>query len=221
MINSFLDFIHKITNPDELSILIDTALSGWWIYLVMTAIIYAETGLLLGFILPGDSLLFTLGVVAGTGKINIFFLLASLFTAAFLGDNTGYFLGKKTGPAIFSKPDSRLFKQEYVQRTQALFQKYGGKIVIFARFIPIVRSFTPFMAGVGQMKYSTFLTYSIFGSALWVGLLTMMGYYLGNVPWVKNNFEKAILLVIILSFVPAIIEYVKHRIAARKNLPTK
>ena len=219
MINSFLDFLHKITNPDELSILIDTALSGWWVYAVMTLIIFAETGLLLGFVLPGDSLLFTLGVVAGTGKINIYLLLALLWSAAIVGDSTGYFLGKKTGPAIFSRPDSRLFKQEYVRRTQAFFDKYGGKTVVFARFVPIVRSFSAFMAGVGQMPYKTFLGYSIGGSAAWVGLLTMLGYYLGNVPWVKHNFEKAILLVIALSFIPAIVEIIKHRYQSKRQLP--
>jgi membrane-associated protein len=211
MITDFFEFLHKITNPEELSILIDTVLSGWWIYVVMVGIIFAETGLLLGFILPGDSLLFALGVVAGTGKINLFILIFSLLAAAIVGDTTGYYLGKRTGPKIFSRPDSKLFKQEYVRRTQVFFDKYGPKTVVFGRFVPVVRSFTPFMAGVGGMAYHTFLPYSVIGCILWVGLLTLLGYGLGNVEWVKNNFEKAVIAVVVISFIPAIIEYIKHR----------
>jgi membrane-associated protein len=211
MIHSILDFLHKITDPDELSILIDTVFSGWWIYIVMVAIIYAENAILLGFILPGDSLLFTLGVVAGTGKINLWLLMGLLVAAAISGDSTGYLLGKKTGPAIFSRPDSRLFKQEYVRRTQAFFERYGGKTILMARFVPVVRSFAPFMAGVGQMPYKTFVFYNVIGSFVWVVALTMLGFWLGNVPWVKENFEKAILIVVFLSFIPAIVEVIKHK----------
>jgi membrane-associated protein len=184
----------------------------------MVGIVFAETGLLLGFILPGDSLLFALGVVAGTGKINIYLLSGLLWTAAMLGDSTGYYLGRKTGPKIFSKPDSRFFKQEHVRRTQHFFEKYGGKTVIFGRFIPVVRSFTPFMAGVGSMPYSTFLPFSIFGSFLWIFMLTFLGYFLGGVPWVENNFEKAILIVVALSFIPAVIEYINHKRAAKNEV---
>jgi membrane-associated protein len=211
MIHSFIDFLHKITNPDELSILIDTVLSGWWIYIAMFAIIFCENAILLGFILPGDSLLFTLGVVAGSGKINLWLLLGLLIIAAVSGDSTGYYLGRRTGPKIFSRPDSRLFKQEYVRRTQAFFERYGGKTILMARFVPVIRSFAPFMAGVGQMPYHTFIFYNIIGSVTWVLALTLGGYWLGNVPWVKENFEKAILIVVILSFVPAVIEYIRHR----------
>ncbi|HYC79645.1 MAG TPA: VTT domain-containing protein [Candidatus Binatia bacterium] len=211
MIHSFIDFIHKITQPEELSHLVDTVLSGWWIYIAMAGIIFAETGLLLGFVLPGDSLLFTLGVVAGSGKINIFLLIAILFVSAMIGDSFGYYLGHRTGPRIFSRPDSRFFKQEYIHRTQIFFEKYGGKTVLFARFIPVIRSFAPFMAGVGKLPYPTFLTYSLFGNAVWVGVLTMLGFYLGNVPLIKNNFEKAILIVIAISFLPAVIEYIRHK----------
>jgi membrane-associated protein len=211
MISAFIDFLHKLVDPDELSLLIDTVLSGWWIYVAMFGIVFAETGLLLGFILPGDSLLFALGVVAGTGKLNVYLLISLLWSATIIGDSTGYYLGRRTGPKIFSRPDSWIFKQEYINRTQYFFQKYGGKTVIFGRFIPVVRSFTPFMAGVGQMPYRTFLPYSVSGGFLWAGVLTILGYSLGNVPWVKNNFEKAILLVIFLSFIPAIVEFIKHR----------
>jgi membrane-associated protein len=218
MIHDFLDFIHKITDPDELAILIDTVFSGWWIYIVMVAIVYAENAILLGFILPGDSLLFTLGVVAGTGKINVWLLMGVLVVAAIAGDSTGYFLGKKTGPAIFSRPDSRLFKQEYVRRTQSFFERYGGKTILMARFVPVIRSFAPFMAGVGKMPYRTFVFYNVIGSFIWVVVLTMLGFWLGNVPWIKENFEKAILLVVALSFVPAVIEIINHRRRSKREV---
>jgi membrane-associated protein len=221
MIHSIIDFLHKITNPEELSVLIDTALSGWWVYVVMVAIIFSENAFLLGFILPGDSLLFTLGVVAGTGKIHLWVLLCLLMPAAILGDSTGYYLGKKTGPRIFSRPDSRLFKQEYVKRTQEFFEKYGGKAVLIARFLPVVRSFTPFMAGVGHMPYHTFIFYNVLGSTLWVCLFTISGYFLGNVPIVANNFEKVVLMIVFVSFIPAVIEYIRHRRRLRREASSK
>lgn len=211
MISDIFGFFHQITNPEQLSLLIDTALSGWWIYALVCGIVFAENAVLLGFILPGDSLLFTLGVVAANGKINIFLLMGLLFVSAVLGDSTGYYLGKRTGPRIFSRPDSKLFKQEYVRKTQEFFQRYGGKTIMMARFVPVVRSFAPFMAGVGNMAYHTFIFYNLVGSFIWVVFLTMLGYLLGNVPIVKNNFETAILLVVALSFVPVFVEYVLHR----------
>ncbi|MBX4187847.1 MAG: VTT domain-containing protein [Candidatus Doudnabacteria bacterium] len=208
---SIIDFFHKLTNPDELGVLIDTVLSGWWFYGAMFLIVFAETGVLLGFILPGDSLLFALGVVAGSGKINIFFLDLLLIVAAIVGDNSGYFLGRKTGPKIFTRPDSLIFKQEYINRTKDFYQKYGGKAIIFARYVPVIRSFTPFMAGVGQMPYRTFFGYSVISVVTWVLILTTTAYFLGSVPLVRNNFEKAILLVVAISFLPAIIEIIRHK----------
>jgi len=211
MLQAILDFLHKLTNPDELSLLIDSVFSGWWIYILVASIVFAENAILLGFVLPGDSLLFTLGVVAGSGKISIWLLLGILTVAAITGDSTGYYLGKRTGPAIFSRPDSKLFKQEYVRRTQMFFERYGPKVIVMARFMPIVRSFAPFMAGVGNMPYHTFVFYNVIGSILWVFSLTMLGYWLGNVPLVRDNFEKAILIVVALSFMPAVYEYIKFR----------
>lgn len=167
MISDIFGFFHQITNPEQLSLLIDTALSGWWIYALVCGIVFAENAVLLGFILPGDSLLFTLGVVAANGKINIFLLMGLLFVSAVLGDSTGYYLGKRTGPRIFSRPDSKLFKQEYVRKTQEFFQRYGGKTIMMARFVPVVRSFAPFMAGVGNMAYHTFIFYNLVGSFIW------------------------------------------------------
>lgn len=197
-----------------------TILSGWLGYATLFAIVFSETGLLVGFFLPGDSLLFTVGVVAGAGQLHLGLVILVLSGGALLGDSTGYFLGWKTGPRIFSRPDSRLFKQEYVTRTRAFYEKYGGKTIIFARFVPIVRTFAAFVAGVGAMPYRKFLPYSICGGIGWVSLLTISGYELGSIPIVRRNFDKAILVVIFLSLVPTFIEVWKSRresaAAARK-----
>jgi membrane-associated protein len=164
-----------------------------------------------GFFLPGDSLLFTVGVVAGAGQLKLGLVILVLSAGALLGDSTGYFLGWKTGPRIFSRKDSRLFKQEYVTRTRAFYEKYGGKTIIFARFVPIVRTFAAFVAGVGAMPYRKFLPYSVCGGIGWVSLLTVSGYWLGSVPIVRRNFDKAILVVIFLSLVPTFIEMWRAR----------
>src|SRR3954471_19566398 len=161
MLHSLVEFIRTLTNPERLIELLSTILSGWLGYAALSGIIFSETGLLLGFFLPGDSLLFTVGVVASTGTLDIIWVNVFLCLAAILGDSTGYLLGRQTGPRIFSRPDSRLFKQEYVTRTNAFYQKYGGKTILFARFLPVVRSFAALMAGVGGMPYLKFLPYSL------------------------------------------------------------
>jgi len=150
-------------------------------------------------------------VVAGAGQLNIGVVIAVLSAAAMLGDSTGYLLGWKTGPKIFSRKDSRFFKQEYVTRTHNFYQKYGGKTIIFARFVPIVRTFAAFVAGVGAMPYRKFLPFSICGGIGWVTMMCLLGYELGSVPLVRRNFDKAILLVIFLSLVPTLIEILKAR----------
>ena len=156
MIHIFIDFLRSLTDPERLIHLLSTLLSGWLGYAALVAIVFSETGLLLGFFLPGDSLLFTVGVVAGAGHLNIVLVNVLLMASAMLGDSTGYLLGRQTGPRIFSRPDSRLFKQEYVTRTKAYYERYGGKTIMFARFVPIVRTFAAFIAGVGQMPYLRF-----------------------------------------------------------------
>jgi membrane-associated protein len=211
MIQAIVDFIRSLTNPERLIELLSTLLSGWLGYLALCGVVFSETGLLLGFFLPGDSLLFTVGVVAGAGKLNIVLVNLALMAAAMLGDSTNYFLGRRTGTRIFSRPDSRLFKQEYVTRTKAFYERYGGKTIIFARFAPIIRTFAPFLAGVGGMSYPRFLSFSVFGSTGWVFLLTMLGYGLGNVPLVRRNFDIAILAIILISLLPTFIEVVKAR----------
>jgi membrane-associated protein len=211
MLHTLLDFLRSLTNPDRLIELLSTILSGWLGYAALFGLVFAETGLLVGIIVPGDSLLFTVGVVAGAGHLNIFLVNALLMAAAILGDSTGYFLGRQTGPRIFSRPDSRFFKQEYVTRTNAFYQKYGGKTILFARFLPVVRSFAAFMAGVGRMPYLEFLPYSLCGGIGSIFFLTMLGYGLGRFPVVQHNFDKVILLIVFLSLLPTIIEVWRSR----------
>src|SRR5271165_259306 len=206
MIQTVLDFLRSLTDPERLIHLLSTLLSGWLGYAALFAIVFSETGLLVGFFLPGDSLLFTVGVVAGAGQLDIVLVNVVLAAAAMIGDSTGYLLGRQTGPRIFSRPDSRFFKQEYVTRTHAYNERYGGKTIILARFVPIVRTFSAFVAGVSQMPYLKFLPFSVCGGIGWVFLMTMMGYELGSVQIVRRNFDKVILLIIFVSFLPTLFE---------------
>ena len=183
--------------------------------------VFAETGLLVGFFLPGDSLMFAIGVFAGAGKLDIFWVNAVLMAAAVLGDSAGYLLGLKTGPKIFTREDSRLFHKKHLITTKQFYDRHGGKTIIYARFIPIIRTFAPFIAGVGRMEYKRFIAFNVFGGIGWVASLTTLGYVLGSVPLVKNNFEKVILLIIFLSILPGILEVVKHRLAARRETGEK
>jgi membrane-associated protein len=211
MLHSLIEFIRTLTNPERLIELLSTILSGWLGYAALFGIVFSETGLLLGFFLPGDSLMFTVGVVASTGTLDIWLVNVVLCAAAVIGDSTGYLLGRQTGPRIFSRPDSRLFKQEYITRTKAFYAKYGGKTIVMARFVPIVRTFAAFVAGVGQMPYLKFLPYSICGAVLWVVSLTTLGYQIGGIPFVRRNFDKAILAIILISLMPTAIELLKAR----------
>lgn len=211
MVQTLFDFLKILTTPERLIELLSTVLSGPLGYAMLAAVVFAETGLLVGIILPGDSLLFTVGVVAGAGHLNIFLINILLMAAALAGDNVGYLLGRRTGPAIFRRADSRLFKQEYVTRTQEFYAKHGGKTIIYARFVPVVRSFAPFMAGVGKMQYGRFLSYSVFGALGWVLSMTLLGYTLGGFEIVRRHFEKVVVLIVLVSFIPVILEFVKSR----------
>ncbi|MCC7175292.1 MAG: VTT domain-containing protein [Bryobacterales bacterium] len=213
MIRALLDFLRTLTDPERLIALISNVLTGWLGYGLLFGVIFAETGLLTGFFLPGDSLLFTVGVVAGAGKLNLPVIILTLIAAALIGDSTGYLLGRRTGELIFSRPDSRLFKKKYVARTQAFYSRYGGRTMIYAKFVPIVRTFAPFMAGVGKMNYLRFLSYDVFGAVAWVTSLTVLGNYLGSVPLVRRHFEKAVFLIIVLSLLPVL----REAYAARKK----
>jgi len=211
MLHDLLEIYRSLTNPDRLVVLLNTLLAGWVAYVALFAVVFSETGLLVGFFLPGDSFLFTIGVVAGLGALDIIKINVVLMAAAILGDSTGYCIGRNTGPKIFSRPDSRFFKQEYVTRTKRFYERYGGKTIVLARFVPIVRTFAAFVAGVGQMPYLKFLPFSLCGGIGWVALMTTAGFWLGRVPLVKQNFDKVVLLIIFLSLLPTIIEVFKAR----------
>lgn len=209
MVHQLLDAIRVLTTPDRLIALLSTVFSGWLGYLLLAGIVFAETGLLVGFFLPGDSLLFTVGVVAGAGQLNLLAINVVLIVAAIAGDAVGFQLGRRTGPAIFSRPDSKLFRQEHLRKTEEFYKKHGGKTIIYARFVPIVRTFAPFIAGVAKMDYGKFLSYNIFGGIGWVALLTTMGYFLGSVPIVRAHFEKVILGIIVISVLPVVKEILR------------
>jgi membrane-associated protein len=209
-----LEVWRSLTDPDQLIHLLTQVLTGWLGYGLLAFVVFAETGLLVGLFLPGDSLLFTVGVVCGAGDLDIVKVSALLVAASIAGDQSGYFLGRRTGPAIFSRPDSRVFKQEYVTRTQAFYAKHGGKTLIYAKFAPIVRTFAPFMAGVGRMPYRRFVSFNIFGGLGWVLSMTLAGYYLGEVPLIRKNFEKVVLLIVAVSLLPLAIHYWQSRRAS-------
>jgi membrane-associated protein len=217
MLHNLIEFLRTLTDPEKLIHLLSTLLSGWYGYAALFAIVYSETGLLVGFFLPGDSLMFTVGVVAGAGQLDIVLVNVVLASAAILGDSTGFLLGWKTGPKIFSRPNSRLFKQEYIRRTQRFYDKYGGKTIVYARFVPIVRTFAAFVAGVARMRYLRFLPFSVCGGIGWVFFMTMLGYELGSVALVRRYFDKVILLIIFLSLLPTIIEVIKARRAPKET----
>ena len=184
---------------------------GAWIYVVLFAIVFCETGLVVTPFLPGDSLLFISGALASAGNMYVHGLFAALASASFLGDNTNYWIGRWVGPRVFSRKDSRFLNPEHLARTQRFYDKYGAKTVFFARFMPIVRTFAPFVAGVGRMRYGRFVFYSFSGSIAWVGSITYAGYYFGNVPAVKENLTLVIAAIILLSISPGIVEYLRHR----------
>ncbi|PWT98368.1 MAG: hypothetical protein C5B51_29450 [Terriglobia bacterium] len=221
MIDGILEFLRSLTNPERLIALLSTLLSGWIGYTALAGVVFAETGLLLGFFLPGDSLLFTVGVVSGAGQLDIVLINAALMAAALIGDSTGFLLGRHTGPRVFSRPDSLFFKQEYVTRTSEFYARYGGKTIIFARFVPVIRTFAPFMAGVSGMPYPRFLSFSIFGSFGWVLVMTLLGFRLGSVPFVRKHFDAVVLLIIFVSLLPTFREAWKIWRGKQSSAPTK
>ena len=208
---TLLEIWRSLTDPERLIHLLSAVMTGWYGYALLAGIVFAETGLLVGLFLPGDSLLFTVGVVTGAGELDIVKVCTLLTVMSILGDQSGYFLGYRTGPRIFRKKDSLFFKQDYVKRTQDFYEKHGGKTLIYAKFVPIVRTFAPFMAGVGRMKYSRFLMFNVVGGVLWVVSMTMAGYYLGAVPFVRRHFEKVVIGIVLVSVLPVIIQIVKSR----------
>ena len=184
---------------------------GTLTYAILFAVIFAETGFVLTPFLPGDSLLFAAGAFAARGVLNENYLFLILALAAIIGDTLNYWIGHFIGPKVFHKEKVRFFKKEYLERTHKFFEKYGGKTIIIARFIPIIRTFAPFVAGIGGMTYSKFIIYNILGAALWVALLVYSGFYFGNVEVVKNNFSLVIAAIIVISILPGLIEFLRQR----------
>lgn len=184
---------------------------GPWIYLILFLIIFCETGLVVTPILPGDSLIFAVGALAAReGSLNIWILLLLLTVAAILGDTVNYWIGKYSGEKLTQK-FPRLIKKEYLDKTHAFYERYGGKTIIIARFVPIVRTFAPFVAGAGQMSYARFMSFNVTGAVLWMGALLPAGYFFGNMKIVKENFGLVVIGIIILSILPAVIEFIRER----------
>jgi membrane-associated protein len=183
---------------------------GLWIYAILFAIIFAETGLVIAPFLPGDSLLFVIGALCGMGSLELQIALPLLIVAAFMGDNTNYWIGRLLGLGLLNRASPRLIKHEHLEKTHAFYEKHGGKTVIFARFLPIIRTFAPFVAGIGTMNYRHYLMFSIIGGVSWIGSLILAGYFFGNIPVIKDNLTLMILVIIFVSFIPAILEYLKH-----------
>jgi len=211
LVAHLLEFLRSLTNPDKLIVLLSTSMTGWLGYLLLFLIVFAESGLLVGFFLPGDSLLFTVGIVAGAGRLRIGTIIAMLAVASIAGDGIGFLLGNTVGYRLFQNSRSRLFRREYLDRTHAFYERHGGKTIIYAKFVPIIRTFAAFIAGVGKMNYARFLTFNIVGAVGWVSLMTTLGYKLGGIPFVRQNFEKVVLLIIALSLVPVALQILKSR----------
>jgi len=210
-VQSLIDFIlHLDHHLAEL-----TARYGTWAYGILSLILFAETGLVVTPFLPGDSLLFAAGALAAAGGgLNVYVLFPCLLLAVFCGDNVNYWVGHRLGRRVFRK-DARILKLKYLHRTEDFYAKYGGRAVVFARFIPIVRTYAPFVAGASKMPYLRFLAFSAGGSLVWISLFLFGGYFFGNIPAVKDNFMIVILAIIGISLLPPLIEYLKHRRAAR------
>lgn len=212
-LREFLDFFLHL--DDHLKSMIETY--GTTTYVILFIIIFVETGLVIMPLLPGDSLLFAAGSFAGLGMLDLSIMMISLFIAAVAGDTLNYYLGKNIGLKVLQWKigNRQLVQQKYIDQTQQFYEKYGAKTIIIARFVPIVRTFAPFVAGIGQMNYGRFISYNIIGGAVWVSGLLLLGYLFGGLDIVKNNFEMVIFGIIFLSIVPIIIEFIKHRFSKK------
>ena len=186
-------------------------------YLLLFLIVFLETGLVVTPLLPGDSLLFAAGTFAALGHLRLWWLFFILCAAAILGDTVNYAIGARLGPRVFHFPKSRFFNPEHLKKTHAFYEKYGGKTIVIARFVPIVRTFAPFVAGIGQMNYWQFLSFNVVGGVLWVSICLFSGYFFGNLPVVKKNFSVVVIAIVLISLLPAVIEYLKHRAEAKRK----
>jgi len=184
---------------------------GMWIYAILFLIIFSETGLIIFPFLPGDSLLFVAGALCGIGALDISILIPLLIMAAFIGDNTNYWIGRLIGKRLVKIGNSRFLKHEHLDKTHAFYKKHGGKTIVFARFLPIVRTFAPFVAGIARMDYRQFVFFSAGGSVAWISFFAIGGYFLGNIPVIKNNLTLMVLAIVFISLAPAMLEYIRHR----------
>lgn len=211
IISWFVDFVLHLDT--HLGALIQTF--GLWSYVILFLIIFCETGLVILPFLPGDSLLFAAGALAALGSFNILFLFIVIALAAVLGDTVNYSIGRYLGVKVL-KSKSRFLKKEYLERTHKFFEKYGNKTIVIARFVPIIRTFAPFLAGVGEMSFWEFLSYNVVGGVAWVALFLFGGYFFGNIAFIKEHFSIVIICIIIISFIPVIVEVVRHKIHSSK-----
>lgn len=203
-------FIDLVLHLDQhLTLIIQN--HGAWVYLILFLIIFCETGLVVTPFLPGDSLLFVAGTLAAAGGMDIQILLVLLVAASFLGDNTNYWIGRAVGPKVFARQESRLLNREYLNKAHAFYEKHGGKAIIFARFLPIIRTFAPFVAGIGRMAYQRFLAFSIAGGISWISFFVLGGYFFGNIPAVKQNLTLVMLGIIFITILPGIVKFWQHR----------
>jgi membrane-associated protein len=189
---------------------------GVWTYLILFVVVFCETGLVATPFLPGDSLLFAVGTFAARGSLDLVTLLVLLSVAAVLGDTVNYWIGYKLGPKVFHGESSRLLNRKHLERTHEFYERHGGKTIIIARFVPIVRTFAPFVAGIGRMSYGRFIAYNVFGGIGWVLILTLAGYFFGNIPLVQKNFSFVIMAIIVISILPGVIEFLRQRRLARR-----
>ncbi len=213
MITDLIDFILHI--DQHLQTL--SAEYGVWIYVILFLIVFCETGLVVTPFLPGDSLLFAAGAISALGNMNIHLMVVILLAAAILGDAVNFAIGKYFGEKLFSNPNSKIFKQEYLEKTHKFYEKYGGKTIIIARFVPIVRTFAPFVAGMGNMHYGRFLQYNVIGAVLWVVSLSYAGYFFGDLPFVKNNFGMVVIGIIVVSVLPMVFEIVRAKMGNKEK----
>jgi membrane-associated protein len=203
-------FIDVVLHLDKhLQVLV--AQYGAWVYLILFVIVFCETGLVVTPFLPGDSLLFVAGTVAAAGGMDVHLLVVLLIIAAILGDTVNYWVGNYLGPRVFHYQDSRWLNRKHLERAHAFYERHGGKTIVIARFVPIIRTYAPFVAGIGAMSYARFVAYNVGGAVLWVASLAYAGYFFGNLPIIKNNLTLVIIGIIILSIMPGVIEYLRHR----------
>ncbi len=205
-IKNLIDFVLHL--DEHLNLIINNY--GIWCYFLFFIVIFAETGLVVTPFLPGDSLIFALGTLSATGSLNIGWLFVILAAAAILGDSANYAVGKYFGQMILKKEGAWFLKKEHIERTHRFYEKYGAKTIVIARFVPIVRTFAPFIAGVGKMTYLKFLSYNVIGGILWIALFLFGGFFFGNIPVIKRNFSLVIFVIIIISIMPAVIEVIRQ-----------